>query len=190
MLGKIIVSPAWVAFMGVLYYFDPLDLFTSFFMAILLHEMGHILALLVYGVPVRQFRLELSGAVLVTGSMDYRREIICSIAGPLANLLAQGLYGTYPVFAFACLLLATINLLPIYPLDGGRILRATLLLHHSESQMMTILYKTALYTAVFLLVIGTSLSLFFHAGIWPLLSCSLLFIRFFQTYCSEKKKQL
>ena len=54
--------------------------------------------------------------------MTYRQEIICAAAGPMANLLLM----LFPsrLFMVCNLLVLVFNLLPIEPLDGGKILGA------------------------------------------------------------------
>lgn len=95
--------------------------------AALCHELGHLAALRVFGAPVRRVRLTALGAEIEadTRRLSYGREIFCTLAGPVVNLvLALALsraLGAY-VAAGANLLLGCFNLLPVPSLDGGRAL--------------------------------------------------------------------
>ena len=95
------IDPGWLVLMALLWYWDPLGCFYPFCAAMALHELGHLAALSLLRVPVRRMRLDLSGAVLETGATDYRRELICALAGPVANCLGLFFWDVFPLFAAA-----------------------------------------------------------------------------------------
>ena len=106
--------------------------------ASILHELGHLAALRMCGVPVAALRIGAFGARLETvgrGRLSYGRELWTILSGPAVNVLcapalawAAGPF-FWPqgwLFAGAHLLLGGFNLLPIPPLDGGRALELAL----------------------------------------------------------------
>jgi Zn-dependent protease/CBS domain-containing protein len=115
----------------------------ALFLAILLHELAHCLVAISSGARVESITLLMLGGIsrIVGDIRRPGREAWMAAAGPLTSLglaivffvLAQLLGGLPPdvpiaalVFAEINLMLAIFNLLPAFPMDGGRILRAAL----------------------------------------------------------------
>lgn len=114
------------------------------FASILIHELAHTLYALRRGGKVRSITLMMVGGVseLTEPPPRPRDEALMALVGPLTSLALAGLFGlaTWVVegtgsfhLQFACFYLATLNvflglfnLLPAFPMDGGRILRALL----------------------------------------------------------------
>ena len=114
-----------------------------FFTSVLIHELSHSLIARSYGVPVRDITLFIFGGVsqIAEEPRSAREEAIMAGAGPLTSLVLAGLFGglyllvraVLPLLQAPVIFLATINLslglfnlIPGFPLDGGRVLRAIL----------------------------------------------------------------
>lgn len=102
--------------------------------AVVLHELGHIIAAWGSGVKIRGLRLDLFGARMeLEGLLSYGQEFFVAAGGPLINLICVvGLfplvknYGGEAITLFwgASAVLGGVNLLPVGTLDGGRMLRS------------------------------------------------------------------
>jgi Zn-dependent protease len=121
------------------------------FASVLLHELGHSAVAKYYKIPVRKITLFLFGGVAEIGSEPptARAEFLIAAAGPLVSFALAALFGMAqtmlgamaPLLALAQYLalingsLALFNLVPGFPLDGGRLFRAVVWgLTHSLSR--------------------------------------------------------
>jgi Zn-dependent protease len=111
-----------------------------FFASVLLHELGHSILALHYKIPVTSIKLFIFGGIAQIASEppSAMAEFFIAIAGPLASFALALVFGALgalsssiaPVFAMAKYLayingtLALFNLIPGFPLDGGRVFRA------------------------------------------------------------------
>lgn len=169
-------------------FFELLTLFAIVFV----HELGHAGAALAMGFKVRSVQLLPFGGVAVIeddeGRMNAAREIVIALAGPLQNALMIGLaaiclkagWGNTEFLVYLIqgnLIIALFNLLPVTPLDGGRVLQALVSLmlpYHS-----TLLWTARAGLACSLLMLGY--------GVWPMLDgegprINLLMIGLFLAY--------
>lgn len=121
--------------------------------AILLHELGHVVAARLCGVRVTGIRVGLWEARMgLDGVISYCQELVIALGGPLVNGLcalilwmAQGesvLTSPWGTFFGTSLGLAVFNLLPIGTLDGGRMLGALLSRWISPTAALTVLRGT------------------------------------------------
>lgn len=98
--------------------------------AALLHELAHYAVLHLCGVRAARFTLTGLGASLYVPELhrlSYGAELLSAAAGPLMNLMLWVLLSLtgreeLTLFAGAQMVLGVLNLLPVRPMDGGRIL--------------------------------------------------------------------
>lgn len=111
-----------------------------FFASVVVHELAHSIIALRHGIPVREISLFIFGGVAQIGEEPKSAgdEFRIAIAGPVSSLLLAVVFGIIylldqPIPYLAApslwlmrinLMLALFNLIPGFPLDGGRVLRA------------------------------------------------------------------
>ncbi|WP_435196563.1 CBS domain-containing protein [Natronomonas sp. EA1] len=116
------------------------------FVGVVLHELGHSLVAMRFGFPIASITLWLFGGVAQLSEMpeDWKQELYIAVAGPVVSVAlgvvsyaaflavpAGGtvLAATKFVLGYLALMniaLAVFNMLPGFPMDGGRVLRALL----------------------------------------------------------------
>ncbi len=90
--------------------------------AVLFHELGHLITILILKKKISAVTLEPFGArIIIKNEVSYSHEILIALAGPAASLLLFFLLGNGNAADYS-LFLGIINLLPISTLDGGRAL--------------------------------------------------------------------
>ena len=121
-------SPGFLLLLGTLYWLDEgVGLLLWGLLACAVHELGHVAAALAYGGRVERLSLTAVGAELsfsYRAPLSYGQDSLVALAGPASNLLLGGLFFMLDrqLPAMLSLGIGAFNLLPILPLDGGRVL--------------------------------------------------------------------
>lgn len=153
------------------------DVLLCYIPAVILHEWAHVLAATSLGMTITELELLPFGcaARLQCFAMSRAKEIVVAAAGPAANMLFACAVFAVNRYAFfiaisdkliaANLALASVNLLPALPLDGGRIARAAFAawLGYSRATRLTaiagIIFAAVMTgTGVYMLIAGQQLS--------------------------------
>ena len=110
------------------------------FVSVLIHELGHSVVALRYKIPVRSITLFIFGGIAQIGAEppSAAAEFFVAIAGPIVSLALaaffsvmkpivagiEPLWGLAKYLAYINMAIVLFNLVPGYPLDGGRVFRA------------------------------------------------------------------
>lgn len=188
---------AWRSGENVYGIFTHLALMMSVFGCVLLHELGHALAARRYGIPTSDITLLPIGGLarLERIPEEPKRELFVAIAGPAVNVaIAAVLYGAVfllGVFdadisqnpntgmtdsfllnlAIINLVLVVFNLIPAFPMDGGRVLRALL-------SMMLNRVKATKIAAVVGQVLAVGFAIWGFTGAQPFMVLIAVFVFF------------
>lgn len=141
MRSRFSCSKGFLLVLAVLIYLDGQRLVLWSLFACTIHELGHWVMILLMGGKVRALRLTMVGAEMkldTRNSLSYGREVAAALAGPALNLLTAWIciLGGWYLFAGLNLCFGILNLVPVFPLDGGRALAFALAasdLHASDT---------------------------------------------------------
>lgn len=117
----------------------------AFFTCVVLHELGHSFVAMHYGIGVRRILLMPIGGMAEMDGIPRqpKREFLMTLAGPAVNFILVGLLwpivqtlpDEVPLYSLSGLVfqlyianfvMGVFNLVPVFPMDGGRIFRAIL----------------------------------------------------------------
>jgi Zn-dependent protease len=163
------------------------------FGCVALHEVGHALAAKAFGIDTRDITLYPIGGVARLERMPERprHEIVIALAGPAVNVvIAAGLFAAFAIgnalpaawfssgpdladvflarVLMANVFLAAFNLLPAFPMDGGRVLRAVLSLGMSRLGATRVAAAVGAVVALGFFLVGlytTQITLMILAGV-------------------------
>ena len=138
------------------------------FVSIIVHELGHAFAARRFGLRVGEIQLHMMGGHVTHERTKPARQLAISLAGPAAGislgLLTFAIAQVVPPSAFTESLVADmlyvnifwslVNLLPLYPLDGGMGLQSALAMRIGERRAVRITATVGVLLGIGLIVVG------------------------------------
>ena len=145
----------------VMIFSGQLAYYAIIFFSLMWHEAGHLLAALLCGVRVKSCVIAPYG-----GEIQFENPAVAqassllwiALGGPIATILGIGLAFFMPELIAGKLIsvqlvLLLVNIIPILPLDGGRILLAWLFLYYPKAQVVEMYYWLSFIVATTLFLI-------------------------------------
>ncbi|MGK0188998.1 MAG: Zn-dependent protease [Verrucomicrobiales bacterium] len=146
-------------------------LLASLIGSVILHELGHSQAARRYGIQTRDIIIYAIGGVASLERMpkDPKRELVIALAGPMVNvaiagILAPLIYVTQFLsvetaefllaLAVINVVLVVFNMIPAFPMDGGRVLRALLSMKQGRIPATNLAAKIGKVIAVIFILLG------------------------------------
>ena len=129
--------------------------------SLLWHEAGHLLAAMLCGVKIKSCVISPYGGEIEfenPAAVQVSSLLWIALGGPIATILGIGLAFFTPELIATRLInvqlvLLSVNLLPIIPLDGGRILLACLFYYYPSVRIVELYYSLSLIFATILFMI-------------------------------------
>lgn len=146
----------------------------ALFACVVLHEFGHSLTARRFGIPTKDITIYPIGGIASLESLpaEPSRELQVALAGPAVNVIIAGILWIYlksagqtfdfgamqnieltgasfvPNLMYANIVLAAFNLIPAFPMDGGRVLRSLLAMKLEPVKATSIAAKTGQFLAI------------------------------------------
>ena len=185
---KLSVHPLFLVFCAVLIYLGYFFVLLAYLITIILHELAHSFVAQKLGYRLNHIQLMPYGASISGQShfFSIKDEILVAIAGPIANVILAviccALWWIFPdtyfitqQFVYANTITAIINCLPIFPLDGGRVLLAILSRNGNRNKAISRVRYVGIGLSSFLIV-GFFITVFFVPNYTLLVFGAFLFV--------------
>ena len=182
---KIKIHPTFIIFACLLIYFNKFVLFANYLLVMFIHEFAHALIAKRLGYKINYIKLIPFGICLDINSYELmpKDEIKIALAGPIANFILAffmlALWWIYPasynytyLFCYANFITATFNLVPAFPLDGGRVLLSMLKLNTNSPS------KAIKFCKIINIIVAICLFVMFIVSIFYQVNFTYLFVIF------------
>lgn len=185
-MKKIKLHPLFIVYAGLLIVMNQIESLAIFLSCVFLHEFAHYYVAKKLGYTLDKMVIMPYGVCLnyQNNCFEENDEIKIAIAGPLLNLalaiicfalfwITPSIYQFVSVFCYANLITFTFNLLPCFPLDGGRVLVALLSKKISRKASVKI-------SVIFNIIMSAILILIFFMGLFfKIINFNLIIISLF-----------
>ena len=174
----------------IFYFTKQIEIYALLMIFAILHEMGHLICGLILGLKPKALKIMPLGISIEFSVIynDYNKKVknanilslkkmIIALAGPITNFLIVGICLILRKYinSFYCneiiyanILIAIFNLLPIYPLDGGRCIKS--LIHIFRGNKSAIEYTNHISNiCVILITMLSSIGIYYYKNIAILL---------------------
>ena len=158
---KFSVHPAFLLLLLTIVLYGNIALYSAILISLFVHELGHFVAAKLVGVKVETCRiLPYGGEMTLRNEMQlsYQKLILVALGGPVATFLGILFSFFLPtllqeLFIEVQLFILLMNLLPIWPLDGGRIVCFALLKTYSHAKLFEYYVSASFYLLTVIIIV-------------------------------------
>jgi len=174
-------------FLIIFYFTNQLSIYLIIMLFSILHEMGHIIVGLILKMkPTKLEIMPFGVSVSFNENVDDKnsniKEILVALAGPLTSLILAIFaldidfkYVSKNGAIYSNLLILFFNLMPIYPLDGGRIIKSILHIKLDIIKTEYIIRKIS-YITMIILTIVSSIAVYYYQNVAIFFICIFLWL--------------
>ena len=169
-------------FLLIFYFTNQIRIYLIIMLFSVIHEMGHIVVGLI--LKLRPYKIEIMpvglNVAFYSEINNKYKEILISLAGPITNfilaIICQHIdlkYMTTQEAVYSNLLILLFNIIPIYPLDGGRIIKGILDINVGIIKSEKIINRISKITIIILTIIS-SITVYYYKNFAIFLTCIFL----------------
>ena len=143
-----------------------INIYAIFIIFTLIHEIGHAIAAISLGLKIKDFAIMPLG-FKITFKNNRKKEkikkLVIALSGPIVNLFIMTLaiiFNLHTSIIYSNLIIAVFNLIPIYPLDGGRAIKSIIGMITSSHKTNEIINKISNITIIILTMTTSILVLY------------------------------
>lgn len=176
-IRKSILSVGFYLMLALLLLIVPFRWLVAMIIAAGFHEICHyILICLMTGDKVPIY-LSTNAVRMPIPNMEPWKELLCALAGPCGGFLLTFFSPIFPRLAICAFIQSVYNLIPVHPMDGGRVLACILQYIFFPPTVGKILSFVTMVVRFVLLCLGLYAAYAMNFGIFPILLTLLICIR-------------
>ena len=191
---KIRIDLKILIFLVLFYFTNQLKIYLVIMLFCFIHELGHIFVGLIFNMKIEKLEIMPFGfSVSFEDSVTENfKKIFVAAAGPLVTLALILIFFNIEIklkqeIIYSNILILIYNLMPIYPLDGGRIIKGILQIKVEEERAQKMIWKLTKITMIIITFV-CSIVVYYFKNIAIFLSCIFLWIIILRI--EEKRRKL
>lgn len=174
---KLSVSPGFCIGLALALMLLPLSWLLACLLAAGFHELCHYLAIRLCSGKQAQVHIHSFAARMPLPEMSRGKELFCALAGPFGGLSLLLLSKWLPRVAICATMQSLYNLLPLYPLDGGRALNCGLAMFLPPSVAAKICRIVEMCCKIAIGILAIYGCFWLRLGVFPVLLAAVLLLR-------------